>query len=67
MTYQRLIKRTQAWISLTQKTSFHKWISSINLNNLSEEAKRFIKNFDYYRKKSDFLMTLKALLHVVYE
>ncbi|MFR3683793.1 MAG: hypothetical protein ACLTXM_01970 [Enterococcus sp.] len=49
------------------KTSFQEWVSSINLNNLSEEAKRCIKNFDYYSKKLDFKTILKALLHAVYE
>ena len=49
------------------KTSFQKWFSSINLTNLSEEAKRFIKNFDSYSKKLDFRTTLKELLHAVYE
>lgn len=49
------------------KTSFQEWVSSINLNNLSEEAKSCIKNFDYYSKKLDFRATLKVLLHAVYE
>ena len=49
------------------KIAFQKWVSSINLNNLSEEAKRFIKKFDYYSKKLDFRTTLKVLFHAVYE
>lgn len=49
------------------KTSFQKWVSSINLDHLSEEAKRTIKHFDSYSKKLDFRTTLKVLLHAVYE
>ncbi|MEB8399158.1 hypothetical protein [Enterococcus casseliflavus] len=49
------------------KTSFQKWFSSINLTDLSEEAKRFIRSFDSYSKKLDFRTTLKVQLHAVYE
>lgn len=49
------------------KTSFQKWFSSINFENLSEEAKRTIKTMDYYSKKLDFQTTVKVLLHAVYE
>ncbi|MGX7164835.1 IS4 family transposase [Enterococcus massiliensis] len=49
------------------KTSFQKWLSSINLDNLSENAKNSIQTFDYYSKKLDFRSALKILLHAVYE
>lgn len=49
------------------KTSFQKWISAINLNDLSENAKNLIQYFDYYSKKLDFKTALKVLLHAVYE
>ena len=49
------------------KTSFQKWVSSINLENLSEESRRIIQKFDYYSKKLDFRTTIKVLLHAVYE
>ncbi len=49
------------------KTSFQKWISSINFDELSENAKCTIQSFDAYSKKLDFQATLKVLLHAVYE
>ncbi|MGM0125660.1 transposase [Enterococcus sp. AZ194] len=49
------------------KTSFQKWFSSINLNNLSEEAKNWMQQFNSYSKKLDFTTTIKVLLHAVYE
>lgn len=51
----------------TSKTAFQKWVSSIKLDLLSEEAKRTIQNFDYYSKKLDFRTTIKVLLHSVYK
>lgn len=49
------------------KISFQKWISSINLEELSEKAKTTIKDFDHYSKKLDFRTAIKVLLHAVYE
>ena len=51
------------------KTSFQKWVSSINLNDLSEKSKKNIENFDHYHysKKVDFRTLIKELLHAVYE
>ncbi|MCI1136588.1 hypothetical protein MOP89_14785 [Enterococcus gallinarum] len=49
------------------KTSFQKWISAINLDELSEKSKTAIKNFDHYSKKLDFRIAIKVLLHAVYE
>lgn len=49
------------------KTSFQKWFSSINLKDLSEEAKKSIQSFDSYSKKLNFETTLKIFLHAVYE
>ncbi|MGI6154778.1 MAG: hypothetical protein GX180_13735 [Enterococcus sp.] len=50
-----------------KKTTFEKWVSAINFNELSEEAQITIKNFDYYHKKLDFETTRKFLLYAVYE
>lgn len=49
------------------KTSFQKWISSINLDELSEKSRATIENFDHYSKKLDFRTAMKVLLHAVYE
>ncbi|WP_159723815.1 IS4 family transposase [Enterococcus sp. CSURQ0835] len=49
------------------KTSFQKWLSSINLDELSEKSRNNIENFDHYSKKLDFQAIMKVLLYAVYE
>ena len=49
------------------KTLFQEWVSSINLNNLSEKTRNSITKFDHYSKKLDFQTSLNVLLHAVYE
>lgn len=49
------------------KTSFQKWFSAINFDELSEEAKNWIQQFDSYSKKLDFSTAIKILIHAVYE
>lgn len=49
------------------KTTFQKWFSAINFDELSEEAQNWILQFDLYSKKLDFITAIKILLHTVYE
>lgn len=49
------------------KTTFQKWFSAINFEELSEEAQKWILQFNAYSKKLDFTTAIKVLLHAVYE
>ncbi|MGX7352491.1 hypothetical protein [Enterococcus canis] len=49
------------------KTSFQKWFSAVNFEELSAETQNWISQFDAYSKKLDFTTAIKILLHAVYE
>ena len=48
-------------------TAFNKWFSAIKLENLSVDSKKWIFNYNSYRKKLSFEAVLKLFLYAINE